>query len=155
MSSSAKACCRERPQCPDKKPRDPRSGKGKAQQTGTPGGGPGDAGEDQNRGRNMLRRSQSLSGGTPVRIPDIFRAPEAPEDSEGSRKRKQGGINSDDNKRRNTSTDLEAGEERGKMNLSEASHTTQTRRTSVLPIFRAKSKAGEAAPQEVVLGPNP
>ena len=155
MSSSAKACCRERPQCPNKKPRDLRPGKGKVQQTGTPGGGTGNAGEDQNRGRNMLRRSQSLSGGTPVRIPDIFRAPEAPEDSEGSRKRKQGGINSDDNKRRNTSTDLEAGEERAKMNLSEASHTTQTRRTSVLPIFRAKSKAGEAAPQEVVLGPNP
>ena len=161
LNSNAKTSCRERPQCPDKKPRDPRQGKGKCvPQALTPGKGSGNAGESKNRGRNMLRRSQGISGGTPVKIPEIFRAPVAPEDAEKSKKRKQGGASDEENKRRNTSSELEDEEGGRRRNpfagtMNNSSTTTQMKRISGLPVFSAKCKAGEAAPQEVVLGPNP
>ena len=155
-SSNTKTCCRERPQCPDKKPRELRPGKGNPQ-TLNPSSMPVDSGEAKDRGRTMLRRSKSMCGGTPVSIPDIFRAPE---DSVMTKKRKQGGNSEDDNKRRNTSCDVEPEDGRARRNslaepMSTSSTIIQMRRTSGLPIFNTKSKAGEAAPQGVVFGRDP
>ena len=154
-SGNTKTCCRERPQCPDKKPREPRPGKGNPLPL-TPNSRPVDSVEAKTRGRTMLRRSISTSGGTPVSIPDIF---QAREDDAKSKKRKQGGPSDDDSKRRNTSSDLEHKDRRTRVNsLAEPSSTsstiTQMKRTSGLPIFSTKCKAGEAAPQGVV-SPNP
>ena len=153
--------CREIPQCPDKKPRDSRQGKVKcAPQKSTPGKGSGNAGETNSRSRNMLRRSQSMCRGTPVRILDIFRAPDAPEDTATSKKRKQGGASDDEeNKQRNTSCELEVDEGRRRCSFSgttsNSSTIAQKKMTSGLPIFSSKCKAGGAAPPGVVLGPNP
>ena len=126
-------------------------------QTLNPSSMPVDSGEAKDRGRTMLRRSKSMCGGTPVSIPDIFRAPE---DSVMTKKRKQGGNNEDDNKRRSTSCDVEPEDGRARRNslaepMSTSSTIIQMRRTSGLPIFNTKSKAGEAAPQGVVFGRDP
>ena len=65
----------------------------------------------------MVRRSHSVSGGTPLKIPAIFQAPDAPEDIGKNRKRKQGKGNEEDNKKqRNTSTDPEKEEGRSGRN---------------------------------------
>ena len=105
----------------------------------------------------MTRRSTSMPGGTSVKIPEIFRAPE---DAAKSKKRKQGGINDGDSKRRNTSCESETEEARSRRNsiagpAVNSFPVTQTRKTSGLPVFNAKCKAGEAAPPEVVFEPNP
>ena len=156
MSNNSKTCCRERPQCPDKKPRDLRPAKGK--EAAQPGVGPAQCQEAKSRSRTMLRRSQSMSAATPVKIPAIFRAPDVPDDT-GSKKRKQVGITEEDSKRRNTSSDTEAGEGKARRNSlggpSAISKPIQMRRQSGLPIFSTMCKTGESTPQEVVGGPNP
>ena len=158
-SISTKTGCRERPQCPNKKPRDRRTGKSKEGKVGS-----AEAQVTPNRGRTMGKRSKSITDGTPVKIPDIFRAPEAPDDSSKNRKRKQGESSLEDIKRRNTSQepDTEGGKTR-RNSVAEASPSgtnatlTQTRRPSCLPVSRAKmvGTAEEAAPLVVVAVPNP
>ena len=88
-----------------------------------------------------------MADGTPVKIHEVFRAPEAPEDTSRKRKRKEGGRNEEDMKRRNTSTEPNAG----------PSGTKSTPRLSSLPVSRAKiaHTAQEAAPLEMSAVPNP
>ena len=105
----------------------------------------------------MTRRSTSMPGGTPLKIPDIFRVPE---EAGTSKKRKQGENDDDERKRRNTSCESEAGEAVSRRNSVAgqtviSSTVTQTRKTSCLPVLNTKSKAGEAAPPGVVPEPNP
>ena len=105
----------------------------------------------------MVRRSNSVTDGTPVKIPDIFRAPENKENAVQTKKRKQGGGNEEEMKRRNTST--EPGIEEGitRRNSFGGPLNTDLRRTSGLPVSRAKlvGKAEEAVPPRVVAKPNP
>ena len=162
-SGSTKSGCRERPQCPQKKPRDLRTGKGKEiPLTSTVKLAPVEAHETSNRGRNMVRRSKSMNDGTPVKIPDIFRAPDAPEDTSKNRKRKQAGRNEEDMKRRNTSAELGIEDQTTRRNSFGGPLCTDvtpnpTRRPSGLPVSRAKIISSEegAVPQGVVAVPNP
>ena len=158
-SISTKTGCRERPQCPNKKPRNHRTGKSKEGKVGS-----AEAQVTPNRGRNMGKRSKSITDSTPVKIPDIFRAPEAPDDSSKNRKRKQGERCLEDMKRRNTSQEPDTeGGQTSRNSAAEASPSvtnatlTQTRRPSCLPVSRAKivGTTEEAAPLVVVAVPNP
>ena len=105
----------------------------------------------------MNRRSISMTDGTPVKIPDIFRAPEAKEDEAQTRKRKQGARNEEDMKRRNTSTERDIEDGITRRNSFGGRSSTDTRRPSGLPVSRAKisSREEEAVPQGVVAVPNP
>ena len=123
--------------------------------------GLGEIGEANTRSRDIRRKSMS-GGGTPLKIPDIFRAPSAPEDSKNNRKRKQGKTNEEDKKRRNTSKEPNIEEVKLRRNSLAApldtSHTpTKTRRLSGLPVSRAApvSRVEGMAPQGVVAMPNP
>ena len=155
-TNNSKTVCRERQQCPDKKRREIRPGKVKETvKTLTPGGGTSHSGEAKSRSRSMLRRSQSLSEGTPVKIPDVFQTQEAPDDNLTSKKQKQGGMNEEDNKRRNTSCEDEAEARSERRNSISGQSTSTMRRPSGLPVFSAVCKAGESTPHEVVAGHNP
>ena len=152
-NSNSKRACRERAQCPDKKPRD-LSKVLKSE-------GLAEIVEANTRSRDISRKSMS-EGGTPLKIPDIFRAPSAPEDSKNNRKRKQGKTKEEDKKRRNTSTEPNIEEVKLRRNSLAApldtSHTpTKTRRPSGLPVSRAAPviRVEGVAPQGVVAMPNP
>ena len=109
----------------------------------------------------MVRRSDGVSGGTPLKIPAVFRAPHAPEDIGKNRKRKQGKGNEEDKKRRNTSTEPEMEEGRSGSNssapLGASSIPTQVRRPSGLPVSKAgtEDKVVEAVPPGRVAMPIP
>ena len=103
-----------------------------------------------------------MNDGTPVKIPDIFRAPDAPEDTSKNRKRKQAGRNEEDMKRRNTSAELDIEDQTTRRNSFGGPLCTDVtpnpiRRPSGLPVSRAKiiSSEEEAVPQGVVAVPNP
>ena len=109
----------------------------------------------------MTRRSKSMVDGTNVKIPEVFRAPEALEETSQTRKRKQGVRNEEDMKRRNTSEpDIQDGKIRKNMIAGLAGVgpiPTQIRKPSGLPVSRGKTVdvAEEAAPPGAVAVPNP